>query len=188
MHNLDCRQIPFCHTGHSDSVWYWQWWEKDRALWKLIRGHLTQLGVGGRGCQGRLSEGDAWMESSRSELAQETRQRYSRKRKKPHKGTSVGKIGMKHTYSMKHTIFFLEKCNLSCDVRVKAVYVQDGNGWGGEGLMCHTNLGRRGGFFCGYFETEVPVPSHMEAQEAVSNENTDFQVTSLYEEVGTLRS
>ena len=28
----------------------------------------------------------------------------------------------------------------------------------------------------------------MEAQEAVSNENTDFQVTSLYEEVGTLKS
>ena len=54
--------------------------------------------------------------------------------------------------------------------------------------MCHTNLGRRGGFFCGYFETEVSVPSHMEAQEAVSNENTDFQVTSLYEEVGTLKS
>lgn len=29
------------------------------------------------------------MESSRSELAQETRQRYSRKRKKPHKGTEA---------------------------------------------------------------------------------------------------
>lgn len=36
-------------------------------------------------------------------------------------------------------MFFLEKCNLSCGVRVKVLCVRDRNG---EGLMGYTNLGR----------------------------------------------
>ena len=133
--NLDCRlRYLLPHRPFWSSVILAMMGE-GQGLRKLIRSHPTQLGMGRRGCQGRLSErerereSDAQMKSSGNKLAQETRQRYSRQRRKPHKGTEAWNV----------TIFFLEKCNLSCGVRVKAMCVRDRNG---EGLMGHTNLGR----------------------------------------------